>query len=120
MIEELMSRFLPPIIGIIEIMGIFIIVVGTLKAFYHYTISMFKPDKYPIKSAFANTLAMGLEFKLAAEILKTVLVHTISELAVLAAVTLLRAFMIYVLNWELKKENENKYNKNKIESDENK
>ena len=45
---------------------------------------------------------MGLEFKMAAEILKTVLVQEMSELYVLGAVILLRALLSVLIHFEMK------------------
>ena len=44
----------------------------------------------------------ALEFKLAAEILKTVLVKTLDELVILASLFLLRALMTFILEREIK------------------
>ena len=50
----------------------------------------------------ADGLATGLEFKLGAEILKTLLVEDIDELLVLGAVFILRALMSILIHFELK------------------
>ena len=55
-----------------------------------------------IQSNLAKGLATGLEFKLAAEILKTVLVHSMEELYILGAVILLRALMSVLIHFEMK------------------
>ena len=46
--------------------------------------------------------ATGLEFKMASEILKTVLVQDLSELLVLGAVILLRAILSVLIHFEMK------------------
>ena len=51
----------------------------------------------------ASGLATGLEFKMAAEILKTVLVRELSELLILGAVILLRAILSVLIHFEMKK-----------------
>lgn len=111
MFEEILEKLLPIPINILEVMGIIVIVVGAVKSFYHYLLILFKKEKYPIKSEFANTMAMGLEFKLAAEILKTVLIRSIHEILILGSITLLRGFMTFIINWELKSEREEKKEK---------
>ena len=45
---------------------------------------------------------MGLEFKMAAEILKTVLVQSMEELYMLGAVILLRALLSLLIHYEIK------------------
>lgn len=104
MLEELLNKYLPIFINILEIMGIIVILVGSFIAFYHYILSLIKPNNYSIKSKFASTLATGLEFKLAAEILKTVLIKSIDELWIIAAVSLLRGFMALLIYFEMKNE----------------
>ena len=55
-----------------------------------------------VKFALANGLATSLEFKMAAEILKTVLVREMNELMVLGAVILLRALLSFLIHFEMK------------------
>lgn len=102
--EELMTKYLPIIIHILELMGIFVITIGAFKAFYHYLKSLFGNDNYPLKYQFANSMAMGLEFKLSAEILKTVLIRNLSELAIVASIIILRAFMTFIIQYEMKQD----------------
>lgn len=104
MLEELLNKYLPVFITLLEIMGIVVILIGSIKAFYHYLKSLIFNEKYPVKSAFANTLATGLEFKLGAEILKTVLIKNLDELWIIGAVSLLRGFMAFLIYWEMKAE----------------
>lgn len=104
MLEHIMNNGLPFIIHILELMGILIICIGAIRAFYHYLKTLFLKDNYPVKHQFASSLAMALEFKLAAEILKTVLIRSLSELAVLGAIFLLRVLMTLVINWEIKQD----------------
>ena len=55
-----------------------------------------------IQTNLAEGLATGLEFKLAAEILKTVLIQSLDELYILGAVILLRALMSILIHFEMK------------------
>lgn len=104
MLEELLQDYLPILINILETMGIIVIIIGSTKAFYHYIYGLFNKTGYPVKSTFANSLATGLEFKLAAEILKTVLIKSIDELWIIAAVSLLRGFLAFIIYLEMKNE----------------
>jgi len=55
-----------------------------------------------IKLVLANYLALGLEFMLAAEILRTVTTNReFSEIMVLGAIIILRAAMSLLIYWEL-------------------
>ena len=86
MLKNFVDEILPIIIGILETMGIFIITLGAFRAFYHYMKTLIFKDHYPVKHQFANSMATGLEFKLAAEILKTVLIQSLSELLILGSI----------------------------------
>lgn len=105
-LESLIHLVIPEIIGLIEIMGIAIIIVGTIKAFYMYAMSMFTRKHYPIKLALGNSLALGLEFKMGAEILKTVTIRTIDEIMILGAIIVLRALLSVLIHYEVKSEKE--------------
>ena len=105
MLEKLINDYLPFFINLLELMGITIVLIGSFEAFYLYILSLFKDYKIPVKSRLANTLATGLDFKLGAEILKTVLIKNINELWIVAAVSLLRGFIAFVIYWEMKNEN---------------
>lgn len=105
MLEELIDKYVPFFVNILEIMGIIVVVIGACKAFYLYILGLLKNSHVPIKSKLANTLATGLDFKLGAEILKTVLIKNIDELWIIAAVSLLRGFMAFIIYWEMKNEN---------------
>lgn len=100
--EELLHTFLPTIVHIIEFLGIIIVVQGAIFAFYGYMKGLFNKVNYPVKFKFAEAMAMGLEFKLAAEILKTVIVQSLDEIFVLGAIFILRIIMTFIIHWELK------------------
>ena len=67
-----------------------------------YLQNSFMKKDLDIQSNLAKGLATGLEFKLAAEILKTVLIQSLDELYVLGAVILLRALMSVLIHFEMK------------------
>lgn len=104
MIEALIETILPTIISILELMGIFVVSFSALHAFWEYLqIILFHRD-FDLKVELANGLATALEFKMAAEILKTVLVREMSELLVLGAVIALRALLSLLIHFELRAE----------------
>ena len=102
MLEELIIQILPPIISICELMGIFVVAVSALRAFWHYCRGLVSRPLRDVKFELANGLATSLEFKMAAEILKTVLVRDLNELIVLGAVVLLRALLSLLIHFEMK------------------
>ena len=52
----------------------------------------------------ARGLAMGLEFKMGSEILRTVIVREWKEIAIVAGIIALRAALTFLLHWEIKEE----------------
>lgn len=101
MIEELFAKYLPIIIHIFELMGIIILIIGAFKAFFHYARSLYTKDTYALKYNFANAMVTSLDFKLAAEILKTVIIKNLDELIIMGAIFFLRAFMTLILEREI-------------------
>lgn len=104
--ENLVRLIVPEIIGIIELMGVIVIIVGSIKAFYMYGRSLLNHLHYPIKLSLGNSLALGLEFKMGAEILKTVMIQEINEIMILGAIIILRALLSVLIHYEVKSEKE--------------
>lgn len=104
MLEHLIELILPTIIALLDWIGIFIITVGALKAFYYYLRHMLHKKRYNFKFMLLQDMATGLEFKMAAEILKTVLIRSLDELVILGAVILLRGLMALMIHFEIKAE----------------
>lgn len=52
----------------------------------------------------ANGMALGLEFKLGSEILRTVIVREFREIWLVGAIILLRASLTLLIHWEIKNE----------------
>ena len=102
MLHNIIVLVLPTVISILEILGIFVVVWSSLSAFWGYIQNSFMKKDLDIQTSLAKGLATGLEFKLAAEILKTVLVNSLDELYVLGAVILLRALMSVLIHFEMK------------------
>ena len=101
-INDFIELVLPYIISILELMGIAIVTWSSLKAFWRYIANTIFHKKYDMQYKFAMGLAAALEFKMAAEILKTVLVREMSELLVLGAIIILRALVTLFLRFEIR------------------
>lgn len=104
MLEHLINQYLPTLIHLLETMGIIVLAEGAFDGFYCYLKGLLHNNFTITKSHFANSMAMSLEFKLAAEILKTVLVRTLDEIIILGAIILLRALMTLIIHWEIKQD----------------
>ena len=101
-LEHFIELVLPYIISILETMGILVVTWSGIFAFWEYLQNAFMKKELNLQFDLANGLATGLEFKMAAEILKTVLVREVSELVILGAVILLRAVLSFLIHFEMK------------------
>ena len=104
MLEHIVAQFLPEIISLLELIGIAVITFGSVKAFYHYSKAFLTKKRYPIRIELANALAMGLEFKMGSEILRTVVVREWKEIGIVAGIIALRAALTFLIHWEIKEE----------------
>lgn len=103
-LEHLLDIAVPIIIHLLESMGVFIIFFSAIKAFFQYACRIFDFSDESIKINFARALALGLEFKMGAEILKTLLIRTIDEILILASIVIIRIILTFVIHWEIKSE----------------
>ncbi len=103
-LEHLIDWVLILVIPAIELMGIFIVCWSALKAFWNYLHCQLLRScrQSNFKIDLANGLATALEFKMASEILKTVIVRDQSELIILGAVIVLRAILSFLIHFEIK------------------
>ncbi|MFV0379673.1 MAG: DUF1622 domain-containing protein [Anaerorhabdus sp.] len=86
-------------IVIFELIGILIILVAGLVGFVNYV------KKDPLtRLKLAKGMAMGLEFKIGSEILRTVIVRDLSEIAIVGSIILLRAALTFLIHWEISRE----------------
>lgn len=83
----------------LEACGVVVLVIAALKAF----IGIFKKDVH-LRLNLAQGIALGLEFKMGGEVLRTTIVRDWSELAILGAIILLRAALTLLIHWEIKNE----------------
>lgn len=88
----------------LELIGVLIIIVGSIKSLFSLGRSLIRQRAINIVIELGKTLALALEFKMGAEIIKTVIVHDLTELAVLGIVILIRALLAFLIHWEIKME----------------
>ncbi len=86
---------------LVESAGIVVVLLTAAKGVIGY----FKKDPH-IRLRLAQGIALGLEFKLGGEVLRTVIVREWNELAILGAIILLRGLLTILLHWEIKHEEE--------------
>lgn len=104
MLHTLIQYILPPIISLCELMGIVVVLVSAIQAFTLYCRELVTHVPGHVKFQLANGLATSLEFKMAAEILKTVLVQDLEELLTLGAVILLRGLLSLLIHVEMRED----------------
>jgi len=85
-----------------EFMGVIVIIIACLKGIMDYI--RHNPE---IRLNLAKGLAMGLEFKLGSEILRTVAVRELREILIVASIIALRALLTFLIHWEIKNEESN-------------
>ena len=102
MAERAIHIILEILIPLCELMGITVVAASALGAFGRYVRSLITKDMGDIKFRLASGLALSLEFKMAAEILKTVQVRSFEELTVLGIVIALRALLSFLIHFEMK------------------
>ena len=88
----------------LELIGIFIIIVGSFRALIQLLICLRTKQAINVMIELGRALALGLEFKMGAEIVNTVIVREIRELLILGLVIALRAVLAILIHWEIKNE----------------
>lgn len=100
---ELLDGIVGVAIHCFEFIGVVIIVVAGVKGFAQYV------RKDPsVRLQLAQGMALGLEFKLGSEILRTVVVRELSEVALVAAIIAVRAALTFLIHWEIRIEERTK------------
>ena len=92
---------LPYAITFFEIVGILVVCWAGIHGFWQFFQNTFMKKTFDLQTNIARGLAVGLEFKMAAEILKTVLIQDLQEIYMLGAVILLRALLSFLIHFEI-------------------
>ena len=86
----------------LELIGILIIIIGSLWAIVRLFHSMIKHQSFHVVVDLGKALALALEFKMGAEIIKTVIIHNLEELAIIGIVIVIRALLAFIIHWEIR------------------
>ena len=97
LIELLFHTAIALIVHLLEIMGVVVILFGAARDFVWY----FTGRAMNIRLDLARSLALGLEFKLGGEILRTVIARDLKEMAAVGAIILLRGALSFLIHWEI-------------------
>lgn len=107
-IKEFISPFAEISANILELIGIIIIIVGSFRALLRLFEHIVKKSHFRVASELGKALSLALEFKMGAEIIKTVIIHNLEELAILGIVIIIRAILSFIIHWEIQLEEKNK------------
>ena len=104
----LFKDFLHPVAeisaGILELVGIIIIIIGSCRALVRLIQCMLRKQPFHVVIDLGKALSLALEFKMGAEIIKTVIIHNLEELAILGVVIVIRALLAFIIHWEIRTE----------------
>lgn len=98
---------------LLEFAGVMVLLVTAVKS-----IAGCIQKKTNIRLYLAQGISLALEFKLGAEVLRTVLARDLSELLMLGLVILLRGALTLIIHWEIKVEEERMGGKSPEKEDE--
>ncbi|MCI5649459.1 MAG: DUF1622 domain-containing protein [Fusicatenibacter sp.] len=99
LLQSILNIFAEYAILLFEYVGVGIIAIAGIKGLVNYVTR--KPET---RLELAKGLAMGLEFKLGSEILRTVVVREMTEILFVAGIIVLRAVLTVLIHWEIKNE----------------
>lgn len=97
--QTLLEEIIAIAILLFEFIGVAILVLSGIRGM----ISYFRRNPLT-KLMLAKGMALGLEFKLGSEILRTVVVHEFSDILTVAGIIFLRATLTFLIHWEIKNE----------------
>jgi uncharacterized membrane protein len=107
-VEELLAEALGVLIPVVEACGAAVIVVGALWAFARFVVVGLRERNagafVPVRLTLGRFLALGLEFQLASDVLRTAVAPSFRELGQLAAVAAIRTALNYFLSKEIAEE----------------
>lgn len=92
----------------LELIGILIIIIGSCRALVRLIKCLVKKYPFHVVIDLGKALSLALEFKMGAEIIKTVIIHNIEELAILGVVIIIRALLAVIIHWEIHTEEKEK------------
>lgn len=106
--KEFLVPFAEITSGLLELIGILIIFVGSFRALIRLLHCMKNKQPLHIVVDLGRALSLALEFKMGAEIIKTVIIHNLEELAILGVVIIIRALLAVLIHWEMRMEEKNR------------
>ena len=90
-------------VRICECIAAIVILISVGTAFFYYIRNLFTPAERDVKIDLMSGMSLGIEFAMAAEILKTLEKHDVETLMLLGGVILIRVILALMISYELKK-----------------
>ena len=125
MIETIMTQYKEALYTLaeisahtLELIGVLIIIIGSCRALVLLLKCLLKKQPFHVVVDLGKALALALEFKMGAEIIKTVIIHNLEELAILGVVIVIRALLAVIIHWEIRIEEKEKRLKSDSETKE--
>ncbi len=86
-------------VWVAEIIGVLIAVVTVVQALWGWIY-----HKERVRLLLGEGISLALQFKLAGEVLRTVIVRNWTEIGILGAIILIRFAITFLIHWEIKNE----------------
>ncbi|QBX57534.1 DUF1622 domain-containing protein [Nocardioides seonyuensis] len=105
--DEWLRTAVDALVVLVEAAGALVIVVGAAVAFFHFLRVLPKRNPaafVPVRLTLGRFLALGLEFQLASDVLRTAVAPSFEELGKLAAVAAIRTALNFFLAREIRDE----------------
>jgi uncharacterized membrane protein len=105
--EETLRAVVDTFVRLVEAAGALVIVIGAAIAFVQFirVLPRRDPDAFvPVRLSLGRFLALGLEFQLASDVLRTAIAPSFAELGKLAAVAAIRTALNFFLAREIAEE----------------
>ena len=102
-LEEYMVTIIEYVVPLVEACGALVIIAGVIRTFLQHLRRLFSSDPTCVANMrlqLVESLVMGLEFQVAADVLKTAISPNWEHILVLAAVVALRGVLGYLLERE--------------------
>jgi uncharacterized membrane protein len=107
-VEELLQDVVNVLVTVVEACGAAVIIIGAVWAFARFVwVGLSRRDSgafVPVRLTLGRFLALGLEFQLASDVLRTAVAPSYRELGQLAAVAAIRTALNYFLGKEIAEE----------------
>ncbi len=98
-LHETLKVIVDAAILLFEYIGVLVLIISGIRGIYQY----FRKNELT-RLNLAKGMAMGLEFKLGSEILRTVVLRDFKEVLIVGGIILLRASLTFLIHWEIKNE----------------